>query len=391
MGRLLHELKIVDKQTIERYRKLGEKLGKQSFAYAWVMDQGTEERERGVTIDIAMNQFETEKTKFTILDAPGHRDFVPNMIAGASQADFAILVVDASIGAFERGLKGQTREHALLLRSLGVQRLIIAINKLDAVRWSRERFDEISQQVTGFLTATGFLVKNVSFVPISGLNGGNLVKRSEDADASWYNGPTLVEALEASEPMARALQKPFRMSISEQFRSQLSQMNVSGRIESGTIQTGDALIVQPSGETAYAKAVDADSESLGWAVAGQNATIILTGIDPMHVRVGDIICSKASPVMCSDTFTLKALAFSHLMPMPVDVHRGRLHAPGQIQAILAVLDKATGAVIKKKPRIVQPGSIARVTIKLSTKVPLELGQRVVIRSGGETIAAGLLE
>lgn len=392
MGRLLLELKFVEKHTIDRYRRQAEKSGKQSFALAWVMDQRSEERERGVTIDIATNHFETEKTNFTILDAPGHRDFVPNMIAGASQADFAILVIDANTGAFEKGLKGQTREHVLLLRSLGVQRLIIAVNKLDMVGWSKERFDEISQQVNGFLTGLGFQIKNVTFVPISGLNGDNLVRRTEDSAASWYTGSTLVEALEDSEPsVARALKKPFRMAISEVFRSQQGTTTIAGRVDSGTIQVGDAVLVQPSGEEAYIKSIMADSDMQDWAVAGQSVSIALTNIDPIHIRVGDMLCPSAEPIECSDTFTLKAMAFEHLLPMPVDLHRGRLHSAGQIQAISATLDKATGAVVKKKPKVVQPGGVARVVVKLAAKVPLEAGQRVVIRSGGETIAAGLLE
>ncbi|KAF6835961.1 elongation factor Tu GTP binding domain-containing protein [Colletotrichum musicola] len=391
MGRLLLELKYIEQHLIDRYRRQGEKMGKASFALAWVMDQREEERERGVTIDIATNQFETDKTRFTILDAPGHRDFVPNMIAGASQADFAILVVDANTGAFEKGLKGQTREHALLLRSLGVQRVIVAVNKLDMVGWSKDRFDEIAEQVTGFMKGNGFQLKNVTFVPISGLNGDNLVRRADDAALSWYSGPTLIEALEDSEPNARALKKPFRMSISEIYRSQQSQLTVAGRIESGTVQTGEALIVQPSGEAASIRSIEVDSEVQDWAVAGQNVNIGLYGIDPIHVRVGDIICSKAAPIETSDKLTMKVLAFDHLMPMPVDVHRGRLHAAGRVEAIPAVLDKLTGATVKKNPKIVQPGKVARVVVRLESKVPLEAGQRVVLRSGGETIAAGLLE
>nr|QPG92862.1 elongation factor thermo unstable [Neonectria ditissima] len=392
MGRLLLELKFVEKHTIDRYRKQAEKSGKQSFALAWVMDQRSEERERGVTIDIATNHFETDKTNFTILDAPGHRDFVPNMIAGASQADFAILVIDADTGAYEKGLKGQTREHILLLRSLGVQRLIIGVNKLDVIHWNQERFEEISEYIGGFLSGLGFQPKNITFIPISGLNGDNLVKRTEDEAASWYTGPTLVEALEDSEPSAtRALKKPFRMAISEVFRSQLGTVTIAGRIDAGSIQIGDVVVVQPSGEEAYIKSIMVDSGVQDWAVAGQSISIALSNIDPIHIRVGDMLCHKAQPINCSDTFTLKAMAFAHLMPMPVDLHRGRLHAAGQIQSIASTLDKASGAVIKKKPRIVQPGDVARVVVKLAYKAPLESGQRVVIRSGGETIAAGLLE
>lgn len=392
MGRLLVELKFVEERTVEKYRRLAEKSGKQSFALAWVMDQRSEERDRGVTIDIATNHFETDTTKFTILDAPGHKDFVPNMIAGASQADFAILVIDANTGAYEKGLKGQTREHVLLLRSLGVQRLIVAVNKLDMVGWSKERFEEISQQVSGFLTGLGFQSKHVTFVPISGLNGHNITKKIEDPAASWYTGATLVDALEDSGPsVKRALEKPLRMAISEVFRSQQGTTTLAGRVDAGTMQVGDVLVVQPSGETAYIKSIMVDTEAQEWAVAGQSVSIALTNIDPIHLRVGDILCHTADAIRCGDTFTMKAMAFEHLMPMPVDLHRGRLHAPGQIQSITATLDKATGEVIKKKPRVVQPGGVARVVIKLGSKVPLEAGQRVVIRSGGETIAAGLLE
>lgn len=392
MGRLLLDLKFVEDRTVEKYRKAAEKSGKQSFALAWVMDQRSEERDRGVTIDIATNHFETATTKFTILDAPGHRDFVPNMIAGASQADFAVLVIDANTGAYEKGLKGQTREHVLLLRSLGVQRLVVAINKLDMVNWSQQRFEEISQEVTGFLTGLGFQRKYISILPISGLSGVNITEKIRDPAASWYTGPTLIEALESSGPVTvRALKKPFRMGISEVFRSQQGTTTLAGRIDAGTTQVGDVVFVQPSGETAFIKSIMVDNASQNWAVAGQNITVALTDIESIHIRVGDIICDTTDPVKCGNTFVMKAMAFEHLMPMPVDLHRGRLHAAGQIQSIFATLDKSTGEVIKKKPKIVQPGAVARVKITLNSKVPLEAGQRVVVRSQGETIAAGLLE
>ncbi|KAJ9151178.1 Elongation factor Tu GTP binding domain-containing protein [Pleurostoma richardsiae] len=391
MGRLLLDLNVVDQRTVDKYRKEAESIGKSSFALAWILDQRTEERSRGVTIDIATNKFETETTSFTILDAPGHRDFIPNMIAGASQADFAILVVDASKGAFEAGLKGQTKEHSLLIRSMGVSRIIVAVNKLDTVMWDKQRFDEICQQVSGFLSATGFQMKNISFVPVSGLNGDNLVKRSTDSAAAWYEGPTLIEELEHSEPMARALNKPLRMTISEVYRTPMSALTISGRIDAGSLQTGDAILVQPSGEKAYIKSLELDNQPAEWAVAGQNVVIHLTNIDPIHVRVGDIICDPAKPIQCVDTFTVKVLAFDILMPMQVDVHRGRLHSAGQIHELSALLDKVTGAVAKKKPKIVKPASVARIVVKMDSKVPLEAGQRVVLRSGGETVAAGLLE
>ena len=392
MGRLLYDLKVVDQRTIDKYRKEAEKLGKSSFALAWVLDQGTEERSRGVTIDIATNKFDTEKTSFTILDAPGHRDFIPNMIAGASQADFAVLVIDASTGSFESGLKGQTKEHALLVRSMGVQRLIIAVNKLDTVGWSQDRFDEITQQVSAFLTQAGFQPKNVSFVPCSGLLGDNIARRSTDDKADWYTGPTLVEELDNSEPVSRALKKPLRVTIGDIFRGGVQNpLSVSGRIEAGSLQTGDALLAQPSGQKCFIKGLEVDNDGADWAVAGQNATIHLSGIDPIYLKVGDVLSSPSSPIQTTKQLVVKVLAFEYLMPSGIDVHRGRLHAPGRISELTAVLDKATGKVTKKKPKIVKPGLVARVTVELDTAVPLEKGQRVVLRSGGATIAAGLIE
>ena len=397
MGRLLYDLKIVDQRTIDRYKKEAEKMGKSSFALAWVLDQGSEERARGVTIDIATNKFETEKTAFTILDAPGHRDFIPNMIAGASQADFAVLVIDASTGSFESGLKGQTKEHALLVRSMGVARIITAINKLDTVSWSQDRFTEIKTQISSFLITAGFPAKNLAFIPCSGLNGDNITRRSTEPAASWYTGPTLVEELDNSEPVNRALTKPLRLTISDVFRGGVQNpLSISGRLEAGSLQNGDALLIQPSSQKCFIKALEIDNEAVEWAVAGQNVTIHLSGIEEQYVKVGDVVCSPSSPIQNVKEIMCKVLAFEVLVPMSVEVIRGRLSVPGKIEELVGVLDKSSGAVIaggkgKKKVRVVKPGQLARVKVVLERGVPLESPGRVVLRSGGETVAAGLLE
>ncbi len=393
MGRLLYDLKVVDQRTMDKYRKEAERIGKSSFALAWVLDQGTEERNRGVTIDIAMNKFETEKTSFTILDAPGHRDFIPNMIAGASQADFAVLVIDASTGSFESGLKGQTKEHALLVRSMGVQRIIIVVNKLDTVQWSEDRFNEISHQVSAFLTSAGFLQKNIAFVPCSGLTGDNIVRPASDPLASWYKGPPLITQLESSEPIARALEKPLRLIISDIFRGGVQNpLSISGRLDAGSVQIGDVILAMPARETATIRALDVDSEPNDWAVAGQNVILHLSDIDAKHLRPGDVICTPSAPINSISTLTIKILAFDHVVPMHIEVHRGRLHVPGRITQMVAVLDKSSGAVVgKKKPRMVKPGEVARVVVEVEEAVPLESGGRVILRAGGETVAAGLVE
>lgn len=392
MGRLLADLKAVDQRTLDKYRREADKIGKGSFALAWVLDQGTEERARGVTIDIATNKFETEKTAFTIVDAPGHRDFVPNMIAGASQADFAVLVIDSSTGKFESGLKGQTKEHALLVRSMGVQKIIVAVNKMESVQWSKDRFDEIEQQVSSFLTAAGFQAKNIAFVPCSGIQGDNITRRSEDPSVSWYTGRTLVDELETSERYSHALDKPLRMTIADVFRGSVQNpLSISGRIEAGSLQVGDQLLTMPSGESAMIRSLEVDEDPSDWAVAGQNVVLNLANIDPVHLRSGDVICHPSSPIKNITSFTTKVLAFEHLLPSMVDIHRGRLHVPGRISRLIATLDKGTGAPVKKKPKIVGPGAVARIVVEMEQGVPLEAPTRIVLRAGGETVAAGLLE
>ncbi|KAJ5256249.1 hypothetical protein N7505_011400 [Penicillium chrysogenum] len=392
MGRLLADQGAIDQRTLDRYRREAEKIGKGSFALAWVLDQGSEERARGVTIDIATNQFETDKTAFTIVDAPGHRDFVPNMIAGASQADFAVLVIDSSVGSFESGLKGQTKEHALLVRSMGVQKIVVAVNKMDTVQWDRERFEEIEQQISAFLTTAGFQDSNISFVPCSGVFGDNISRRTNDPHASWYKGHTLIEELETSEPYTHALEKPLRMTIGDVFRGGVqSPLSISGRIDAGSLQMGDHILIMPSGETATVRSLEVDSQPSDWAVAGQNVVLNIANIDPIHLRSGDVVCRPSSPIPTITSFTAKVLAFEHLMPMQVDVHRGRLHVPGRISKLVASLDKASGAAIKKRPKIVGPGVVVRVVVEMDQAVPLEAPTRVVLRAGGSTVAAGLLE
>lgn len=393
MGRLLLDLNVVGQRTIDKYRKEAERVGKSSFAMAWVLDQGTEERARGVTIDIANVKFETDKTAFTLLDAPGHQDFVPNMIAGTSQADFAVLVIDASTGNFESGLKGQTKEHALLARSLGVQRIITAVNKLDTVEWSRDRFDEISQQISAFLVTAGFQKKNLAFVPCSGLSGANVVVKATIPEASWYNGETLLESLEASEPVTRAIESPLRLSIDNIFRGGVQNpLSISGRLDAGTVQLGDSVLVLPASQRSTIKAIDVDDEPQEWAVAGHNVTLHLADIDAQVLKIGDIICSVSAPVPLVKNFTLKLLAFEHIMPMHCEVVKGRLLAAGRISKLEALLDKGSGVAAQgKRLKLIKPGNVARIIVEFDALNPIESGNRVIIRAEGGTVGAGLVE
>ena len=255
MGRLLYELGNLGEREHSQNERASQKAGKGSFAFAWALDSSEEERARGVTIDVAQDNFETPHRRFVLLDAPGHRDFIPNMISGAAQADAALLVVDAAKGAFEAGFgpNGQTREHALLVRSLGVQQLVIVVNKMDALHYDQGRFDEIVDQLKPFLAHTGFDAAKIPFVPCGAAVGENLSKRDPNGLLSdWYTGPTLVDVLDNLSPPSRQLDAPLRLPVINVFKGQTavaSGVAASGRVVSGVLQIGDRLRVVPGDET----------------------------------------------------------------------------------------------------------------------------------------------
>ncbi|KAJ3104021.1 HBS1-like protein [Phlyctochytrium planicorne] len=318
MGHLLFLLGEVQSRTMEKYKKDSEKMKKGSFAYAWVLDATEEERSRGVTIDVAISKFETTSRRFTLLDAPGHRDFVPNMISGASQADVAMLVVDSSNGEFEAGfdLGGQTREHALLVRSLGVSQLVVAVNKLDNCNWDEARFLEVQEKLSAFLVQAGFRRDKVVYIPCSGFTGENLIKKESDSLKSWYSGETLVEALDKLEPPIRLLEKPLRMPISDFFKGGLStgssaSVSVSGRIEAGSVQVGDMVTLMPAGESCVVKAIEILSDSVKWAAAGDNISL--------SVSVGNVLCDSKDPIPVSAQFRAKIVTFDIKIPLTIGV------------------------------------------------------------------------
>lgn len=289
MGHFLYDLGQVNERTMRKFERDSQKIGKGSFAYAWVLDETGEERDRGITMDIATNHFETEHKSFTLLDAPGHRDFIPNMISGTAQADAAILVVDASTNAFEAGFDagGQTKEHAVLARSLGVQQLIVAINKLDMTNWSQERFMEIQTKLKTYLVHVGFKKSNLAFVPVSGLTGENLIKKSELDTLTWYKGGSLMEQIDKFAPPLRLLDKPLRMRVTDFFKGGIGSsggVSVAGNIESGSMQVGEQVMIVPGNELGYVKTMQVNEEPANWAAAGDSVLMTLVNLDIMNLR-----------------------------------------------------------------------------------------------------------
>lgn len=403
MGRLLCDLGEVSRRTLHKYEQESKKIGKQSFMYAWVLDETGEERNRGITMDVGRAQFETKTKRIVILDAPGHADFIPNMITGAGQADVAMLVVDATRGEFESGfdLGGQTREHALLVRSLGVSQLAVAINKLDTTNWSQERFDEISKKLKAFLKQAGFKDSDVTYVPCSGLTGENLTKPSTEPELlKWYKGPCLLDVIDKFNVPERPVSKPLRMSINDIFKGTGSGFCVAGRIENGILNKGDKVMICPTKEVAEVKSLAINDVSNNVAFAGDQVSVTLSGIDIQNVAVGYILSDPIQQVPIATRFEARLVVFNVKAPItkgyPVLLHHQSLVESANIVKLKALLNKSTGEVIKRKPRCLGNNSVAIVDIEVSKPISIErykdvkeLG-RVMLRVAGVTVAAGLV-
>lgn len=413
MGRMLVELGQVSEREHQSNARQSAKMGKGSFAYAWALDSSEEERARGITIDVAQDSFRTDQTVFHLLDAPGHSDFVPNMISGAAQADAGVLVIDAITGAFEAGFgpRGQTREHATLLRSLGVQQLIVVVNKLDAMAYSQARYDEICAHMRPFLQQCGFdLSKHVTFVPCAALEGENLRQRSPDGVlATWYTGSTLSEALDQLQQPPRLYDAPLRLPVSNVFKggSALSSgLGVSGRILSGFVQVGEVVRAQPGGEWGTVKAIEMDGDLRPWAAAGSSVTLYLNNLESNQVHVGSLLSPPSALVPLAKELIVQVLVFQPTYPLvrgtAVEVYHHSADIPGQLTDLMSILDKGSGEVVRRQPRVLQHNVTALVRVKLghgardASGFPMEDFKtnkemaRVLFRMNSETVAAGIV-
>ncbi|KAH8365694.1 hypothetical protein KR093_003512 [Drosophila rubida] len=403
MGHLLYDTGNVSQRVMHKHEQESKKLGKQSFMYAWVLDETGEERARGITMDVGQSRIETATKIVTLLDAPGHKDFIPNMISGATQADVALLVVDATRGEFESGfeLGGQTREHAILVRSLGVNQLGVVINKLDTVGWSQERFQEIVHKLKAFLKQAGFKESDVSFTPCSGLTGENLSKGAQEpALKSWYKGSHLLDVIEHFKVPERAIDRPLRMSVSDIYKGTGSGFCISGRIETGVLCVNDKVLVGASREQAQVKALTMDELTQTSVFAGDQISVTLAGVDINNITVGCIICDPQLPIPVTTRFQCRIIVFNVKVPItmgyPVLLHHQSLIEPAVVCKLTASIHKSTGEVVKKKPRCLGNNSCALVEVETSRPICIErysdfkeLG-RVMLRVAGVTIAAGMV-
>ena len=402
-GHLLFDAGAIDERTIKAYQDEADKMGKGTFKYAWVLDNLKEERERGVTIDLRFLKFETNKYYFTIIDAPGHRDFVKNMITGASQADAAVLFVSAKKGEFEAGIGpgGQTREHAFLAFTLGVRQVVVAVNKMDdqSVNWGQERYDEVKNEVTRMLRMVGFKVDKVNFVPTSGWTGDNLVKRSDKMP--WYTGPTLIEALDLLELPPKPTNKPLRVPIQDIYSITGIGTVPVGRVETGVLKAGMSVVFMPSNKTGEVKSMEMHHSSIPVAEPGDNIGMNVRGISKTDIHRGDVAGPVDNPPTVAKEFIGQIIVIYHPTAIAAGYTPVLHYHTGQIACrfteLLKKIDPRSGQVVEENPSFLKTGDAAWVkmeplrpiAIETYTDFP-ELG-RFAVRDMGTTVAAGVVK
>merc|ERR1711988_709991 len=366
-GHLIYKCGGIDKRTIEKFEKEAQESGKGSFKYAWVMDKLKAERERGITIDIALWKFETPRYSCTIIDAPGHRDFIKNMITGTSQADVAILIIASPAGEFEAGISknGQTREHALLAYTLGVKQMIVGINKMDekTVGYGQARYEEIVNEVSNFVKKIGYNPKNIPFVPISGWNGDNMLERS--ANLPWWKGPTLIEAIDSITPPERPVDKALRVPLQDVYKIGGIGTVPVGRVETGLLKPGMVVTFAPQGLTTEVKSVEMHHESLPEASPGDNVGFNIKNVAVKDIRRGFVAGdSKNDPPVETAVFNAQVIVLNH----PGQIHAGyapvvdchTAHIACKWQTIVSKIDRRSGKVIEETPKFVKSGDAAMV-------------------------------
>jgi len=403
MGHFLFDLGAVDDRTIQEYAKESEKTGAgDSFKYAWVLDQLKDERERGVTIDLAFQKFETQKYFYTLIDAPGHRDFIKNMITGASEADAAVLIVSAKKGEEDVALGpgGQAREHAFLLKTLGVNQLVVCINKMDdqTVKYSETRFNEAKDDVSNLLKTVGYNMAKIRVIPISGWTGENLVKPS--TNMPWYKGPILFQALDEFTEPPKPIDKPLRVPIQDVYTITGVGTVPVGRVETGHMKVGDPVIIMPEGLPAEIKSIETHHTPMQEAFAGDNIGFNLRGVSKTDFHRGSVLGPPSSPPTIAKEFLAQIIVVFHPTAIaagytPV-LHAHTAQVAATITEIVAKIDPRTGQPTEEKPKTIKTGDSAIVKITPLRPIVLEtfkefpeLG-RFALRDMGSTVAAGIV-
>jgi len=403
-GHLIYKCGGIDQRTLDKFEKDAEIAGKGSFKYAWVLDKLKAERERGITIQITLNKFETPKYHCTIIDAPGHRDFIKNMITGTSQADLAVLMISSQAGEFEAGIskEGQTKEHALLAFTLGVKQMIVGINKMDhpTCNWSESRYNDIKTEASLFLKKTGYNPEKIAFVPFSGWTGDNLIEKTDKMP--WYKGPTLLEAIDNMTPPTRPSDKPLRLPINDVYKIGGVGTVPVGRVETGVLKPGMIVAFSPVNLTTEVKSIEMHHEVLPEAVPGDNVGFNIKNIAVKDLKRGYVTSdSKNDPARECEAFVAQVIILNHpgqitngYCPV-VDCHTA--HIACKFDNIQNKIDRRTNKVLEEAPKSIKAGDCAMISIKPTKPMTVEvfteyppLG-RFAVRDMKQTVAVGIIK
>ncbi len=393
VGRLLFETGVITQRDMDRFKEIAAQTNRPTFEFAFVMDSLKEEQERGITIDVAHRDFQTDKYYFTIIDAPGHKDFVKNMITGASQADAAVLVVSAV-----DGVQAQTREHAILANVLGIKQIIIGVNKMDAAKYEQQKFDTAKQSAVDLLKSLGVKTDAIPIIAYSAYKGDNVAKKSENMP--WYSGPTLLDALNNLILPPKPTDKPLRLPIQDVYTVSGFGTVPVGRVETGVMKPGDMVVVMPGGKKAEVKSIEMHHKQLSKAEPGDNVGFNIKGLDKKDIKRGDVVGPSSNPPTIIEDFTAQIIVLHHQNVIargytPVfHIHTAQIACT--IVDILEKKDPKTGQTQEKNPETIKTGDIAIVKVKPTKPLSAEkygefpqLG-RFAVRDMGETVGAGVI-
>lgn len=396
IGRLLYDSGNLPEQEMKKLKDEAQKHGKSGFEFAFAMDRIKEERERGVTIDLAYKKFMTQKRQITIIDAPGHKDFVKNMITGTSQADAAFLVV-----AGEAGVQPQTKEHLWLLRTMGVGQIAIVVNKMDVVEYKEEKFNKVKEDVSQLMKTVGYNPEKTTFIAASGLKGDNVAKKSENM--SWYKGPTIMEQLDLFDEPQKPTGLPMRMAVQDVYEITGIGTVPVGKVETGIMKVGQKVIVLPGrtgkGVPGEVKTIEMHHETMPEAEAGDNVGINIRGVGKKDIARGDVVCDAGKPATMAEEFVAQIAVINHPTVIakgytPV-FHVHTAQVPCQFVELIEKMDPKTGQVAEKNPDFLKNGDVAKVRLKPQNNLVIEKQgdnphmARFAIRDAGQTVAAGV--
>ncbi len=396
VGRLMFDSGVLPERELQRLKEEAQKNGKVGFEFAYVMDKFKEERERGVTIDLTYKKLMTQKYEVTIIDAPGHKDFVKNMITGASQSDCAFLTI-----AVKEGIQPQTKEHLWLLRTMGVAQIAVLLNKMDTVDYKEDAFNKAKEEVSSLLKVVGINPEKIPFLAISGLKGDNIVKKSENMP--WYKGPTVIEQLDLFEEPKKPIELPMRMPLQDVYDITGIGTVPVGKIETGVMKIGQKVIVLPGrsgkGVPGEIRSIEMHHEQLQQAESGDNVGINIRGVGKKDVARGDVVCDAAKPATIAEEFTAQIAVINHPTVIaqgytPV-FHVHTAQVPCRFVEIVAKLDPKTGQQTPEKPDFLKNGDVAIVKLKPIGNLVIEKQSenphmsRFAIRDAGATVAAGM--